>query len=72
MAKVKVKIAVVVNSEGGWNSFGYKGSNDREMMDNALDGMGEAVGTEQIYWLTAELDTPVVNEVVAATEKADV
>lgn len=71
MAKIKVKIAVVVNSEGGWNSFGFKGGIDSEMMDNALDGMGEKIGSEATYWLTAELDMPIATEISASVEKAD-
>lgn len=75
MDTVMVRIAVVVNSKGEWYAYGRPFTNPRdeqEVMDMAIDGMGEKVGAETQYWLTSYLTIPTVQEVHAdKVERAD-
>ena len=62
--KVKVKIAVAIDSDCNWNSCGW-GSPDE---DNSSDCMSMAVDPllngEKRYWIEAIIDTPSVETVI--------
>ena len=73
MKTVKVRIALVVNSNGYWSAYGFPKDGPRDesmMMDNACDGMGEPNGVEAKHWITAEVEVPEVKETpgVVSTE----
>ena len=66
MSKVKVRIAVAVDPSGDWNSAGWSGGSDDNMMSCACDTVANG---EARYWLEAELaipETPTVHADVAA------
>jgi len=55
MRKVKVKIAVAIDSDGDWNAVGRAGQDEREVMDIA----SLIVYTNAaLYWVEAELEVP--------------
>ena len=63
---VRVRIAVVVASDGEWNSCGWSGAeSDGEMVGIVLDCLGE---DGQIRWVEADIPLPseptVIGEVV--------
>lgn len=76
METVKVRIAVTVNSHGDWYAYGHpvrKERDEQEVMDMTIDGIGEKVGPEANYWVTAHLTVPTAGEVHASdVERADV
>ena len=55
MRKVKVKIAVAIDSDGDWNAVGRAEQDEREVMDIA----SLIVYTNAaLYWVEAELEVP--------------
>lgn len=62
MKTVKVRIAVVVCSDGSWNSCGWSDGTEKELMEIACDAMPDG---ESRFWLEAEI--PVSNvKIIAA------
>lgn len=60
--KVKIRIAVAIDSNGDWNCSGYKKpdgksqeKHDNDMMDFASEMVNDG---ERRYWIEAEIDTP--------------
>lgn len=53
--KVKVRIAVAVDSGGDWNSAGWGSGSDEDKMGIACETVANG---EARYWLEAELDVP--------------
>jgi len=59
--KVKVKIALAVDSEGNWGAAGASGMTKSEALEYATDGCEG--GYYKVYWLTAEVEAPQPVEV---------
>lgn len=56
--KVKVRIAVAVDSDGDWNACGWSDApDDSTTMGIACETLGDG---ERRYWIEAELDAPEV------------
>ena len=66
MSKVKVRVAVVVDHLGDWNTCGSKNMSDKDAMSIASETVEEG---EARYFIEAELDIPEQNTVQAAVEK---
>lgn len=68
MAKVKVRVAVAVDSQGNWNSAGgfWGHAMDEQWMANALKIVHSGAAS---YWLEAELDVPQETVVQAAVTR---
>lgn len=64
MAKVKVRIALAIDSNGKWMAVGWKHATNDEMMDNAIDGMDSG---ERRYFIEAEVEAPEPPTVVQGT-----
>ena len=64
---VRVRIAVAVDAEGEWNSFGFS-----EMGEDAMSHAAEHVGDDPAkYWIEVDLPAPeeiVVTDVVVTQE----
>ena len=67
---VKVRIALVVNSDGKWNASGWSGAENDEVMECALEGL-EATGGEAEFWITATVPLPEVQEIAGAVEEVE-
>lgn len=65
--KVKVRIAVAVDSSGNWSGAGWNDATDKEMQDGAKEFVEEG---ERMYWLVAELDTPEIQTITPAIIRA--
>jgi len=73
--KVKVRIAVAIDSDGDWGASGW-GTKDVEqtisqqhsMIDVANMSIGEG---EAVYWVTAELDIPEEKELKEVEGKVE-
>lgn len=68
MKTVTVKIAAAVDPKGNWNSCGWHGGDDEEVMDLALNGLDEG---EARYWLTATLVVPEALVIAASVAPAE-
>ena len=67
MKVIKVRIAVVVDDAGDWNSVGWSGSaSSSEQMSLAGEPMERQALAE--YWVTAELPVPEAIEVVGQVD----
>lgn len=66
MAKVEVRIAVAIGSEGNWGASGWGNfiQNADDAMNVALECLGE-YEVDARYWITLELEVP---EIVAPIE----
>lgn len=68
---VKVRVALVVNSNGNWNAYGSQWCEDKgpeEAMSFALEGLDEP-GHETRFYLTAEVEVPETDEVEATVSQ---
>lgn len=70
MAKVKVKIAVAVDTAGNWYACGQSGKStyvNEASMDKSIKNLPSTFLEFACYWVTAELDIPEIEtkEVVA-------
>ena len=65
MAKVKVRIAVAVGTNGEWNAMGWSSgeTSDSEKMSLCVEVIDSG---EARYWLEAELDVPEAPTVQAS------
>ena len=63
MSKIKIKIAVAVDSSGDWGIGGWDKAKDADMISTAIDGT--EADPYKIYWLTAELEIPEIEEIKA-------
>lgn len=65
MAKVKVRIAVVVDKDGRWDATGNHQLNDEVSAEASRDMVPDGV----LYWLEADLDVPQETVVQAVVTK---
>lgn len=65
--KVKVRIAVAVDSSGEWTSSGWNGCDAEDAKALASDAVGDPYA---IYWIEAELDAPEVATVQGKVTRA--
>lgn len=66
MAKVNVRVAVIVARNGEWSAHGYDGAHDDTVMRVARRRIEDDVAR---YWLEAELDVPQETVVQAAVTR---
>lgn len=71
MSKViKVRIAVAVDPQGGWNAVGFGGAGEQDTMA-AMSLAVEAVGDgEACYWIETELEVPEAKTYFAKAARA--
>lgn len=67
MKTVRVRIPLIVNSNGHWSAAGWEGETDENMFESAGMGMpdGETLLHESRYFIIAEVPIPVATEIKA-------
>ena len=60
---IKVRIAVVIDSEGTWSAAGWSGDQTDTM--NEAEAIQEMTNYVNFYWLTAEIEMPEIKEIEA-------
>jgi hypothetical protein len=63
MRTVHVRIAVAVDTEGDWNSCGWRDGDEKDVMGICVETLGSG---EARYWLEADLPVPCVQTIQAA------
>lgn len=73
MAKVKVKVAVAVDSTGDWVASGWKHPEPSIAKILYHTGIIDSLNgvEETFYWLEAELDIPETSTIVPEVTKAE-
>lgn len=67
-ATTRIRIKVLINAEGKFAAYGYTSAVDGEQDDVLYDMMsGEDTATAREFWVNAEIPTPQVVEIEAAT-----
>ena len=67
MKTVKVRAAVAVDATGHWSISGWKGAEEKVMMDCVIEMVEPG---ENLFWITAELPVPEVPEITPDVEPA--
>lgn len=62
MRTVKARIALVINENGKWNSFGYSGCSEKEMKELASEFFNPVSDCEQMYFVEVEVPVPEVGK----------
>lgn len=64
---MQIRIKVLINAEGQWAGYGWKGASDRDA-DDTLTECVPYEGAMQEYWLTADIPVPEAIETPAQCE----
>lgn len=54
--KVKIRIALAVDADGGWNASGWSKMDEKDAQNIALEGCKDDFPA--LYWVETEVDTP--------------
>lgn len=62
-ATVTVRIALIVNAEGGWSAAGWKDGTDEEFFDAARDGVSPVFCLERHSIITVDVPVPGIDQI---------
>lgn len=69
MRTVKARIALVINENGKWNSFGYSGCSEKEMKELVSEFFDPISCYEQMYFVEVEVPVPEVVQLEGKLEE---